>query len=231
MNKLKIKREFRNLIPPLSPEEYQQLEQNILADGKCCDTIKVWRGYIVDGHNRYSICKKHGIFYSVEKLRFSCAEEVKVWIAENQLGRRNLNKAQRIELALLKADKKPTREFIAKVADVCEQTVYKYMQIKGKGSAELVRRVREGDLSVGAAYGKLKSKSRTVEVLYDDNDSRFRNSVACCDNVMFRIGEIGRIYGEMEKVAEFLGEIGGMEEVLGKLDRQLGNVVNIIRGM
>ena len=55
---LRIHPELKNLIPPLSPEEYTQLEQNILAYG-CRDPIAHWRGIIVDGHNRHSICTKH----------------------------------------------------------------------------------------------------------------------------------------------------------------------------
>lgn len=86
---LKIDEDFRNLIRPLYKQEYLQLEANILADG-CRDPITVWNGTIVDGHNRYEICKRHGIPFSVYEATFECKEEAIAWICANQLGRRNL---------------------------------------------------------------------------------------------------------------------------------------------
>ena len=50
--------EFAEKIPPLTPDEYKQLEENILADGILSPLI-VWNGVIVDGHNRYRILKDH----------------------------------------------------------------------------------------------------------------------------------------------------------------------------
>ena len=61
---LKIDNEFKHLICPLQRKEYVQLEQNILADG-CRDPIVVWNDVIVDGHNRYEICKRHKISFSI----------------------------------------------------------------------------------------------------------------------------------------------------------------------
>ena len=87
--KLKIDREFKNLIRPLSPKEYEQLEANIIADG-CRDHIVTWNGYIIDGHNRYEICRKHGIVFQIREMQFDSRDEVVVWICANQLGRRNI---------------------------------------------------------------------------------------------------------------------------------------------
>ena len=87
--KLKIDKEFNTLIPPLSPKEYEQLEANIIADG-CREPIVIWNGYIIDGHNRYEICKKHHIGYKVKEMSFESRDEAVVWICTNQLGRRNI---------------------------------------------------------------------------------------------------------------------------------------------
>ena len=51
--------EFESKIPPLTDEEFQQLETNILADGVVISPIIVWNGVIVDGHNRYRIVSRH----------------------------------------------------------------------------------------------------------------------------------------------------------------------------
>ena len=99
-----IDREFKALMPPLTDEEYAQLEQNIVSSRKCRDAIVLWNGIIIDGVNRYCICVTHGIEFKVEEMSFDSREDAKVWIIENQLGRRNLCDAARIELALCKAE-------------------------------------------------------------------------------------------------------------------------------
>lgn len=91
---LKINNEFRKLIPPLTKDEYEQLEQNILDDG-CRDALVVWNGFIVDGHNRYEICTRRGLEYKTTSIEFNDEEEAKDWIDKNQLGRRNLTPDQR----------------------------------------------------------------------------------------------------------------------------------------
>lgn len=100
MNKqnLKIDPELQSLLPPLSEGEYQQLEDNIVNNGYDKNfPIMVWKGYIADGHNRYKICKEHNITdYTVTTLAYQTKEEVMEWMLDVQLGRRNLNKAQRV---------------------------------------------------------------------------------------------------------------------------------------
>ena len=87
---LVIDKEFQTLIRPLQRKEYKQLEANLLSEG-CLDPIIVWKGIIVDGHNRYSICRKHHIPYEIKEKHFDSREEAIVWICAHQLGRRNLS--------------------------------------------------------------------------------------------------------------------------------------------
>ena len=59
MIELIVDPEFRDLIPPLDPDEYTTLENNIVNDGfSPAYPIITWRGIIIDGHNRYSVCVK-----------------------------------------------------------------------------------------------------------------------------------------------------------------------------
>ncbi|MGG7173392.1 hypothetical protein ACQPV1_08715 [Clostridium neonatale] len=45
----------------------------------CTHAIYVWNGYIVDGHNRYGICKKYGFGFEVVTLDSSYTkDEIKV---------------------------------------------------------------------------------------------------------------------------------------------------------
>lgn len=96
---LTVDPEFRDLIPPLNEEELKLLEASLVADG-CESPLIVWNGVIIDGHNRYAICRKHDIPFSIQEKNFDTREEVMLWMLRNQLGRRNLNNYQRSELAL-----------------------------------------------------------------------------------------------------------------------------------
>lgn len=99
MTDLIIDAEFRDLIPPLSDDEKKQLEENILRDG-IQDPLKVWQGILIDGHNRYEIAQRHGLEFQTVEMQFASRDDVKIWIIQNQLGRRNINKYVRSELVL-----------------------------------------------------------------------------------------------------------------------------------
>ena len=99
LSALKIDPEFQGKIPPLTFEELNQLEANILRDGRIINPILVWRGLNVDGHNRYTIAKKHPeIPFTVHEKEFASRYEAIIWICKNQLGRRNLTPEQKKDL-------------------------------------------------------------------------------------------------------------------------------------
>ena len=92
LSQLKIDPEFQSKIPPLQFEEEQQLEQNIITEGRLLNPIITWNGYILDGHTRYRILKKHDfIKFEVEEIQLANKYEALAWICKNQLGRRNLS--------------------------------------------------------------------------------------------------------------------------------------------
>ena len=96
MINLKIDPEFQSQIPPLTDDEFKQLEENILKEGKLLSPLIVWNNTLVDGHNRYAILQKHPeICFSTMPLRFANREEALAWICKNQLGRRNLSPEQK----------------------------------------------------------------------------------------------------------------------------------------
>lgn len=93
---LRIDPEFESKIPPLSDEEFKQLEENILEEGIVYSPIIVWKGFIVDGHNRYRVIQKHpDIRYSTLEKEFDNKIQAIIWICKNQLGRRNLTEPQK----------------------------------------------------------------------------------------------------------------------------------------
>jgi hypothetical protein len=91
-------------IDPLTPEEHEALERSILAEG-CRDALVLWGDVLVDGHNRYGICTKHGIpFQTVQNTRFKSMDDVHLWMIDQHLGRRSVSDFQRGVLALRKKD-------------------------------------------------------------------------------------------------------------------------------
>jgi 16S rRNA G966 N2-methylase RsmD len=97
--KITIDKEFQALIPPLQSEERIQLESNIKDDG-CRDPLVTWNGMLIDGHNRYEICTRLDISFDTVAIEFESRDDAKIWIIENQFGRRNLQPFTRTNLAL-----------------------------------------------------------------------------------------------------------------------------------
>ena len=101
--------ELESLIPPLGEDEKNQLEANILKEG-CREALLVWPTtesvvfegsesqkplyILVDGHNRFSVCKKHTIDFQIHLITYNSLEEAKGFMIDNQLGRRNLSPEQ-----------------------------------------------------------------------------------------------------------------------------------------
>ncbi|CAM3842666.1 plasmid replication/partition related protein [Roseateles saccharophilus] len=99
-----VNEELKAYIDPLTPEEYEALERSILAEG-CRDALVLWGDVLVDGHNRYGICRKHGLsFQTVQNPRFKSFEDVHLWMIDQHLGRRSVSDFQRGVLALRKRE-------------------------------------------------------------------------------------------------------------------------------
>lgn len=84
---------FREMLPALDEETYRLLEENLIQHG-CLSPLVVWQGVLVDGHNRYEICKKHDIPFATVEKEFGSREEALIWIISNQVARRNLSPMQ-----------------------------------------------------------------------------------------------------------------------------------------
>jgi len=170
--------EFAALIPPLSAEERQQLEENIAEHGGARDPLVVWASKgtltLLDGHNRYEICTRLELNFDIEEMRFSDRSYAEEWIIRNQFGRRNLSAYVRTQLALRLeetiADRakdnqgkrtdlpqksaesvRPveTRKEIAKVANVSHDTVAKVKRIEAATFDGLVSDATIGKLRSG----------------------------------------------------------------------------------
>lgn len=173
--------EFKALIPPLSQEEFEQLEANCLRDG-IRDNLIVWDNsgdfVLIDGHNRYEIAQKHNLPYNHRRMEFPNREAVIEWIILNQFGRRNLSAYDRSILALKlkpviaeKAKEKETErkttyqkseksslptvnttKELAKVAGVSHDTIHKVEVIQQKAPEKIREKVKSGELSINQGY-------------------------------------------------------------------------------
>jgi len=90
---LKIDPELEAVCLPLSGEEFDLLEKQVIRDG-CQDALKVWDRdgelILLDGHNRLKICKKHKLPYDTSTIEIASIDEAIIWIVDNQKGRRNV---------------------------------------------------------------------------------------------------------------------------------------------
>jgi len=179
---IEINPTFKQLIPPLTAEEYRTLEQNILSEG-IRDPLCIWNGVILDGHNRYAIAQKHNLTFDVQEMNFADENEAKIWMIKNQFGRRNISKYTRIELALelkpmiaqeakknqgARTDllqnlaKSPidTRKEIAKIAGLSPEVVRQVQQIIEHAPQHIKEQLRRNELSIFGAYKDLKRKNK-----------------------------------------------------------------------
>lgn len=175
-----VNEELKAYIDPLSADEHEALERSILAEG-CRDALVLWGDLLVDGHNRYGICQKHGIaFETVQATHFQNMDDVHLWMIDQHLGRRSVSDFQRGVLALRKreiiaarrskaAEQAPapsdapaaestpdeqamaTREALARVARLSSTQVKQIETIQQKATPEVVAAVKAGDISINAA--------------------------------------------------------------------------------
>ncbi|RTZ47596.1 hypothetical protein EKL30_00895 [Candidimonas sp. SYP-B2681] len=175
-----INEDLRAYIDPLTDDEATALERSLLSEG-CRDALVLWGDVLVDGHNRYAICQKHGIpFKTVQNPTFKSMDDVHLWMIDNHLGRRSVSDFQRGVLALRKkeivaarlaeararqsqaeiagaeappqADEPPwTRESVARAARVSSATLGQIEKIQKTAAPELVGAVKSGVISINAA--------------------------------------------------------------------------------
>ena len=173
LQELKINARFRDIIPPLNAEEYENLRESIKTEG-CRDAIVVWQGVIVDGHNRYGICTEHNIPFRTFEKTFEDEDDAAIWIMKNQICRRNLPDVERGRLALKlkdcivararknqgtrndllanlpKSEPINTRKELAKIAGIGERTIAKIEKVDSEAPAP-IREAMGKEISIDKA--------------------------------------------------------------------------------
>lgn len=226
---LRIDDEFRGKIPPLTQDEFNQLEENILSDGEVYEPIIVWNGTIVDGHNRWKIIQKHPeITYRIKEMDFADKWDAFDWMYRKQLGRRNLTDAQR-ELC------------VGKMYEARKQS--HGGQIKGrdqndlsiKESSNLTRKSVADELgisepSVQRAYEFSRGADVLKEVSQKAFDKVMDGSAKASKKVIGSLRNADK--EEVQKVAtaiennETITQPKGRPKVISERDRQLNEIVD-----
>ena len=180
---MKIKEEFKNLIPALSVEEFKQLEENCLAEG-IRDAIITWDGYIIDGHNRYEIATKHQLKYESIEKSFNSEDDAKEWMIHNQFGRRNLSnyqrgvlvlelesvftarakekQGQRTDIIQISEESKPIVAIkeLGKIAKLSHDTIAKVKVIQATATPEVKAKLSTGEVSINQVYQEIKKEEK-----------------------------------------------------------------------
>lgn len=185
---LTIDEEFEDLLPVLTPEELEKLEKSILQYGML-DPIKIWEEpdtgewIIIDGHNRYKILKKNSIkwhYWQDYKImtELETREDVKQWMLEQQLGRRNLSPEEKYDIVQRFKEffqkkakenqssggkgKSNLREVnvqkeMAKATGVSVGSYYKLDYVKKHGNKEINQQLHDKKISIDKAYRMVKN--------------------------------------------------------------------------
>lgn len=185
MSDIKIESEFKYLLPPLTEEQIEALEKDIMKNG-CLTPLITWQNILIDGHHRYEICIRNNIPFDLAEMEFKDKLEAMEWAWSNQKNRRNLNKYELAQIALKfkpaieakakenltlsegrgkkgcqKSDKviEPidTKKELAKIAGVSHDTIHKVEVIEEQAPNDIKKQVRAGDLTINNAYVLTKS--------------------------------------------------------------------------
>lgn len=223
MYKIEILQELKDFIVPLDKKEYFQLESNLLSEG-CREKIIVWEKnngslILVDGHNRYKLCSKHEIPFEIEKRSFNDISDVKKWMLQNQLGRRNLNPDQLSYFRGIKylTSKKQkggysnviskgqietsTSEILSQEFKVSESTIKRdskfaeALNIIGISNSKLKNQILSGEVKVKKSDLQVLLKDEDVKDMIILNESDLHHKIQFIKNEMF-----SKLENELEKL-------------------------------
>ena len=194
--------ELQTLIRFHTEEEFTQFKENLVGDGKVREPIIVTNsltetGYtLVDGHHRLKASEELvGEYPNFAKipaivLSFESKEAVLIWMLTNQLGRRNITRAERFDITMklnklgyfkekakksqgertdLKTSFSPENEeekksnrIVNQIADVANISVMDASRLKKVYTAapDVYQDVLRGNKTVNSAYNEILAKER-----------------------------------------------------------------------
>ena len=180
--------EMAELLPPLSAEQLDALETDLVNNGCYSPIIVNEDMVIIDGHNRQALCEKHGLPYTMAVFSFEDLLEAKQWALDTQKGRRNLEKWELGKIALkLKpeieakaranqgtrtdlsatlpesSDAVDTRKELAEAVGLGERTMGKVMQIDENAPDAIKEALDKKELSINKGYDLTRQLQKVPE--------------------------------------------------------------------
>lgn len=248
---IEILPELQAFIRPLTEEQFGQLEQNILTHG-CQDALILWetseydlgRGeselsvyVLIDGHNRYRICKKNGVDFKIMLKTFEHIEAVKEYMIDLQIGRRNLTleeesyyrglkyNAQKGKrgVALQLAQEGRGEEVVNIAENLAEQFNVTSRTIKNDGKFASGLNKLSNELRQEVLQGKSKISKKEIQALADsDFKENSINSLSEITNETVTIENLTpkteKLLLEIRKMAEKVRSKKACEQLIMKLN-------------
>lgn len=90
---LRIDNEFLRLSSCETDEILDLLEHEMTTLGKI-PTIYVWRGYVVDGHKRYSLCHQCNVPFYIRALNYKTKQEAIAWRCRQLIAEKSCHKSK-----------------------------------------------------------------------------------------------------------------------------------------
>ena len=242
-----ILKELREHIIPLGEEELFLLEKSIVKEG-CREPLIVWEKtedqlVLVDGHNRFKICQKNNIPFKVKKIKFSSLEEAKLWMIDNQMGRRNLTPDQMsyyrgLKYLALKKKKggydnvkskgqieTSTSEAVAKLFHVSESTIKRDakfaegLNIVGRTNPKLKTKILTAEAKVKKGDVQALSDAKNPDRITIKNEADLFNKAKAIKEEVLTEVEVGLKNLEQKKIADLREELSFEPAFLDKNDK------------
>ncbi len=228
---IKVDAEIKAFLTPLTARELEGLKADIEQNG-IREPLIIWEEecILLDGHNRYAIAQELGIKFPVKMMKFGSREEVLEWMAENQMGRRNLDAGQRGTIvadiisneieAEIKKSVNLTKKDLSELGSLAKKKYSKifdvnirYIEMARKVKQEnpdLFNKIKKGEISLKKANSEI-SKERRKKLLTSEtaNTSSIErtsspNEVQTEEKTEEKTLTVNIIKDEMEKVIDIL---------------------------
>jgi hypothetical protein len=239
--------ELRDLIPPLQAEESNQLERNILAEG-CREALLIWQttanvldtnstqtstAYIlVDGHNRYGICLKHKLNFKIHLISFDSLKEVRDYMIDNQLGRRNLIPEQASYLRGLRYNtEKQDKGKYTRVEHKGQNVPYDIVDSKAENSDENIGEIHKGQNVPYGSFSKKESTSVRLSKQYNVSEKTIKRDAEFAEGLNLLSPELkkdilsGRLKAKKSDIQQ-LTQIEKPESPIDSLEK-VSNLVSV----
>lgn len=251
-----ILKELRDYVIPLADEELFQLEKNILREG-CREPLILWRKMpgetvLIDGHNRYKICQKHNITFKVKEISFKALDDVKIWMVENQMGRRNLTPDQMsyyrgLKYLTLKKAKggyenvkskgqtgTSTSQALASQFNISESTVKRDakfaqgLEIVGRSNPKLKIKILTGEAKVKKGDVQCLADAKNPERLIIKNEADLYNKAKVIQNELLEKVEAKIKELQGARISKAQDTLKSLEPVFVNREERLKNIKGMI---